>query len=548
MVSIVPFERTQANEYIDSKVSQEQRTKPFYECRDLIFANLAFSVANSGHSSAANEFLHYPPVLDVITTLLKDEPNLQQLKNILGNFEPVNPENSIELLQRIIDRILDREQGKVLPAIRSVLSEQAATLNWSDWGELYSKDEQCKRLLGRVFSHHIAATPTALPLPMQQNYEDCEAIAAALPEHPFLQGVDQFANRVFESYLHARALLDELGSGAKEAVTRSLLDQGDLPSRLLAAFYLSGGRDGGERVIAPEHLGLIYDSLASDDSNQSLVRLSVDGSDPTSVAGAESQDAEAEFEFIAFDDEGTVVTPLLDPVSFVLPLSNDTTLCFPNQLRDAVITAPCRVELGTSGKDFPIGPDVHIHAQVLAIAADSIVVKSRTKRLVGEATNEVVMEAEQYESEGSFTKTPMTYEGSSLTVTWPGAEQYPWTKFAEPPAVAEVEDEDDLADVYRRFKRIVTTFKSNGRGSLARTRLKIEHHRVLQGSMGQELLEQLLEDEILTLRQNRYFWNAGQADELLGVSWQDLRKGKVPALLAEYLRGFVRERPELFKA
>ena len=111
----------------------------------------------------------------------------------------------------------------------------------------------------------------------------------------------------------------------------------------------------------------------------------------------------------------------------------------------------------------------------------------------------------------------------------------------------EVEDKKDLADVYRRFKRIVTTFKSNGRGSLARTRLKIEHHRVLQGTMGRELLQQLLGDEILMLSQGRYYWNAGRADELLGVSWQDLRKGKVPALLAEYLRGFVRRHPELFK-
>ena len=71
MLSIVPFDRRQANDYIDNKVGAAIRTEAFYECRDLVFEQLAFSVTQEPSSDTANEFLHYPPVLDVVSTLLR---------------------------------------------------------------------------------------------------------------------------------------------------------------------------------------------------------------------------------------------------------------------------------------------------------------------------------------------------------------------------------------------------------------------------------------------------------------------------------------------
>ena len=86
MHAIDPFNRDQANQYIDNHMRPEPRTPPFLECRDLIFERLAFSVTQNGRSESASAFLHYPPVLDVIATLLREESNFNQLKRKMANF------------------------------------------------------------------------------------------------------------------------------------------------------------------------------------------------------------------------------------------------------------------------------------------------------------------------------------------------------------------------------------------------------------------------------------------------------------------------------
>ena len=75
---------------------------------------------------------------------------------------------------------------------------------------------------------------------------------------------------------------------------------------------------------------------------------------------------------------------------------------------------------------------------------------------------------------------------------------------------------------------------------MARAKVKIEHSRVLQGELGESLVAKLLNDGVLYFGDGgrRYFWNPDLANELLGVSWMDLRKGKCPQKLRDYLSNF----------
>ena len=146
-------------------------------------------------------------------------------------------------------------------------------------------------------------------------------------------------------------------------------------------------------------------------------------------------------------------------------------------------------------------------------------------------------------------KPPTVYDEGKFYVSWPASQQYPWTKYAVELFQENFDDNEDLASSYRRFKRIATTLRSHGRGTLARTRRKVEHQRVLQGILGQALLDQLKKDGILTLGDGgaRYFWDPKRAADLLEVSWQDLRKWTIPSRLQKYLLDFIRENPGLFK-
>ena len=64
---------------------------------------------NGADSDTINEFLHYPPVLDVIGVLLNKERNFMALKNFLQNQAP---ETSVKLLRDVMNHILHREQAE----------------------------------------------------------------------------------------------------------------------------------------------------------------------------------------------------------------------------------------------------------------------------------------------------------------------------------------------------------------------------------------------------------------------------------------------------
>ena len=540
ILSIEPFDREQANSFIANKSGKS--SQPHNDCRDLIFGRLESSInSDSTTVSTLNEdFLHYPPVLDVISTLLRDESNPMVLKSHLENQTHVIGRPST-LLQEVIRHILLREKDKMIQNIKGRLEEKAIQVNWEDWNTLYEIDEQSKRLLASVLKSQIVATPSTLPDTLKSEYE--EAVSSFFGEHPFLQSLDSFANTVFQSYLYARALLGYCGSELNTLVTEELLKRDYFPNGLLADFYLSDTltEQGSFWKINPAHLGILYDSLLSAESTQRYIRLNLDGTEPSDsdITGTELVDGN--FEFLWRDSQD------IHEIRFQMEVSKYSVISFTRGLRDAFITIPCTVELGNVAPEFQIGPAVDINASTIKINSESLIVGGQTHlRPQEEDTNAVTLEALSCDS--SVTKIPTVYGTSKLSIAWPGSQQFPWTQFRAEQPQEKYGDNQTLNEVYRRFKRIATAFRSHSRGSLTRTKQKIEHRRVLQGAMGQALLRQLESDQILQLGDggSRYFWNSEKADTLLGVTWQDLREWAMPEILREYLSKFIQEHPELY--
>ena len=548
MISIEPFSRQQANQYIDNNVPVTKRTQSFYKCRDLIFEKLAFSVSEGSSGDSATDFLHYPPVLDVIATLLKNESNLFELENSLTIQTTETSDDSIQLLQNVIVRILEREQNKVLPTIQRSLNDRAKELSWSNWKSLYSSEEQCERLLWLVFGKPKSIVPDGLHTGLRPLYENSTAIRAALPEHPFFQVVGKLTNRVFESYLFSKALLDEYGDEIKQLVTKRLLRQETLPTRLLSAFYLHGGNlpADSKRTIMPEHLGIIYDSLLSAESTRSRVEVTVDGSDPINDPDDGIESIDVDFEFLTSDSEGRIFS-ISDPISFSVPINEDSIITFATHLRNASIVVPCTVEIGLAGREMTIGPRVQVVADRLAVQSETLIVVGRTKHHVGQEDASVILEANSCDST-SLINPLRVFQPNEFRVSWSGAEQYPWTNYRFQRSEEAFADDETLRNVYMRFKKIATPFRSSGKGSLARSRKKIESERVLRGPISQTLLEKLKSDSILTIGDGgfRYFWNSEIADTLLGISWQDLSEHKIPPRLRLYLSNFIEANKQLF--
>lgn len=550
VISIEAFSREQANVYLDYQVPTPKRTSALYECRDLIFEKLAFSVTDGDEADSASEFLHYPPVLDVVATLLRDESNLMDLKNSLLQSADALPDSSIQLLLNVIERLLRREQKeKLLPALQLSLNQVATAHNWSDWESLYGSNEQCRRLLGSIYGEQVTVESLALPTQVREAYERAPEVITILPMHPFLQGTGNFTNRVFEAYVHAHALLGEYGNRFKDLVTATLMDPKRLPTRLLAAFYLTRvGRNSDAGQMAPEHLGIVYDSLHSSESSRSLVRMTVEGSDPFSDDWDGLESVDVEFEYLTLDADGRARASMSEPIELSVSVTEESKIAFTTQLRDARVCVPCVVELGQPLREFNIGPSVEVNARNIVIRAESIIVNGKAKRHA-EDEGLVVLRALDCDTT-ALAVPPRVFERDEFVVAWPGAEHYPWNPYTEQEVESTFGDNRELETAYRRFKRIATTLRSHGRGALARTKVKIEHQRVLKGTIGHALLTKLTSDGILTLENGgtRYFWQSDVADSMLGVTWQHLRNGETPDLLRQYLGEFVEQHKSLFSA
>ena len=543
LLEIEPFSREQASQYIENRLSENQRTHPYRECRDLIFRILE-------KDATTPEFVHYPPVLDAVATLLKAESNPLTIKTTLDSQNYAAQSQSISLLQTVIGRILTREQEeKLLPAIKESIGNRAREIGWADWHLLYSADEQCKRLLGATVGVSLPSMPLGLPEDIRGAYED--SVAVSFDQHPFWRTPGKFANHVFQCYLQARALLGEFGDELRDAVVEELHKQDILPTRLLAEFYLKGGQAKGDhlRTIAHGHLGILYESLISADSTKSHVRLNVDGKDPLDeeegVIDDIAEAIEGEFEILTRTPDGDFETEHAIP--FALEMSSSLEILFRRDLRNAIITAPCTVVLGGNTHGFQIGPSVRVSASTIRVEADSLIVgKKDILRPEEQDDDAVILEA--LVGESALTSRPTVYGGGKFSVNWPGADQHPWTEFRGTRSETDIDDGTSLSRVYKRFRRIAREFRSHKRNALARRRVKIENQRIRRGDLEHRLIQQLRTDGILELRDNGqlYFWVPSNADPLLGVSWQDLKNGEIPNSLKDYLGRFVQSNTDLF--
>ena len=540
ILTIEPFTREQANEYIAKRV-ESRGIELLNECRDLIFQQLETAMKDGSNSEAISDFLHYPPVLDVISVLLNRERNLMAAKNFL---EGQAPETSVKLLRDVINHIMEREQkDKIVAAFLDKLStrDRAGVTQCAD--ALYTSEEQGMRLLSNVLGISIDCTPDALPNYLETTY--AESVDLALTEHPFLRGSNQFANGVFESYLYAQALRGEYGDVLTSRVEDVLSRSPGLPKTHLAEFYLGAGSHGSVKLqqVRPEHLGLLYDSFLSTESRRRRVRLSIDGSEPGQLEdmGVDHADGEFELVFGKRDGDNSFESQI---IPFSLELTKDSTISFRRYIRDVHLTVGCTVELGRQVGEFKIGPSVHVDAEIIRIGAEALVIDKVPPSIDEYGDTGVTLEAQAIDA--SRLRESPTVFSSDFSVTWPGDEVFPWRRYRRDTVLPDLDDELTQR-IYQRFRRIATAFQSRGKGTLARTREKIDHRRITRGELERCLVSTLLGDGILYLGDGgrRYYWAADNANELLGVSWTDLRNYECPEKLQQYLREFKQDHPEL---
>ncbi len=315
LVSIQPFTREQAEQYIEARLRHfddsaagriASHPQPFIEARDLVLDQLELAVGGEATNGddVSREFLGYAPVLETVAVLLAKEGNFQEFSESLRSMSNTikrQTDRPLAVLDHVIVRLLEREQKQKLQAnIQPALETVAAETGWNDWDSLYSPDEQKARILGLILDYDLSSACPPMPASVQARYE--EQLTAWLPEHPFLRDGRKPANKVFESYLFAMAMREFL-TPLSHRVEQRIIAGDYKPSRLLADFYILLGEQSGKEVVAKRQIGLLYDSLLAGETDSLRVRLFIDAGDPEEI----------EDEDVAITDEGEFELVYLTP-------------------------------------------------------------------------------------------------------------------------------------------------------------------------------------------------------------------------------------------
>lgn len=523
LASLDPFTIDKAREYIDAFANPpaaDQRHN-YNGSRDLILTKLSEAFTQKGDPFLS--FIGYPPVLDAVATLLKREKNYHRLSNELGKGAGGQVEKN--LLRRIAEYIMNRERDdKVIPQL---VERVASALPEQDRAEVissaYSIEEQCARLIANCMKEPLEMQVFSQPA-LNSEYE--KGLSTYISDHPFAPG-DCFRNAVFEamsiavlvasakpSYVelvnrytagrkrnyHVVYLLDEMAAGQP------------LPSEAIhiligSALELRPARMGAEIVIEPTG-----ETSPRDDGAVVTIGISVEVFEVDS--GKESR---------AF--------------LFASEVTETSTVHLGSRLHSCFVELPCRVLL--SGTETELTAPVVVVANHIDIQAQTLIAKAHpadgenrnASPDVADGDRAVVLEA------GSATSSlsRVTVEGAELIVSLgeKSGHTYPLVNYIKKRSAPTYTGE--AFEIYLKLRKLLTHFRSHGKGQLAKYRDKVDNSRVAGNPIGGRVLDRLLRDGVLYESGNFYFIRPANVDKCLGIPWTALRAGLVSSKLEAYM-------------
>lgn len=505
LLEITFFEDDQAEAYLKAKLpviaGGDEKVMHAFAAHGAAFFELARKVRTSLASASGEHGAHfsgYAPVLDAICAFVLDEDAL----NPVSRDRELSAASNISLLQFICTTILEREQLK--------LREQLRRKDGLDTPEdvlqqLYTPAEQMALLSGRLLG-----TPKPSQSPMSPEVEEAyrQMVEAFLPQHPFITDSGHPANVVFSAYITSWAIQRP---GFEGVVRSKLAQRGPLMNGLFFEMYLE--RDPETRVVLPlDDVGVLYSSLG--------VRL---------LAG---QRAYLEINQPDEDDVVLVTFGIVDNLGQgVFWGAYEAETGGTVELRSTVhmlnINAPIDMSIGDGALAY-ITDSSEILVRNLEINAEKLRIGQAFEGHAGE----VVLAAD--EAAVDTVSVVDIGKSHSLAVSWPDADKHPWGRYQFEP---DNSDDDTLAFMRRRLRKILTAFRSHSKGSMRRFAGKMEHTRMVKDERGRALLEALLADKVLSLVEEQKFYelNPTRLSEILGLDYVALQKQKYTAKSDAYV-------------
>ncbi|MEW4489446.1 hypothetical protein AB1L42_15295 [Thalassoglobus sp. JC818] len=514
LIQIDPFNLDQAKNYIDSYVTEKNQGQiaAYQAARDEVLGRLSAAFDPTDGEDGFLSFIGYPPVLDAIATLLREEKNYHRISQTLNDSAGSNLE--VSLLVRIADFLLKRERDeKALPNFINELLSKADTGYGNGLREtLYNNDEQCARIIARALQQEF---PLQLISDSALNEEYNKHLSTWCPEHPFLLE-NRIRNAVFAAVAVSRCVVSDVPE--YQQLAKEYTEKYPPTYHLI---YIM------QHFAASKKIGVgVYNMLI-----QSCSDFVGKGHDIRAEVSGISWDEPEISEHSSAQLEVTVAIQngsLEKSFEFEGVVSVDDVLSIGPHLENVVVSLPCDVELKGAQTVDSVG-----FSQIVARSAkfDSTTLIVRGATTSGATEQGLFLDVER--ATGHVAE--VTQKGAIIeigcsehTLTYPLAKYVKKTERGTTDPV--------LAEKFRRLRRIMQEFVSHSKGGLAKYRAKIEHERVLRGEIGQKVLAQLLEEKVLSADPKFYYVDSDKLADVLGTTWHELRQHKMSKSAENFLK------------
>lgn len=496
VLEIQHYDDDQAAEFAKIRVQdlrkEARRRSPDGEAIGLLLDRFRKQTGEEG-----GVFAGYSPVLIAIAESIADR-DAAPAQNTQRLIAQIRRGEAPITLSDITRSILEREQGK----LKGGDLEDSSLI-----GELYGPEEQLARLAAVLYP--------GLPIPPLPPMSDKDLetyngrLETWLHEHPFLHANGREASSaVFGGVIASHALLNP--ANANDSLSTRIL--GEKVNPFLARFYLAGLRacSGQEITIPSSHVGVLYASVRAGLTMGETASLRIEGE----TGGEEGSDDTAEVEITRMrGDRGE-----WEPLRFITDANGNFHLG--SRIENIDMAVPgAEVTLGPGSEAVLVAP-VSIDASAIYIDADRIVAEISGRRAdeIGADHAMVWLGSEHVVVPGPLSR-PVRRAGAVLGLSGPWAENYPWRDFR---VVRKENSDPRIASAERALFRILRLCRSRQPGVMGAPRAAIDDLRRSRGT-GRVVRNQLLREQVLTVREHLYELHLGLLASRVGLTFQLIR-------------------------
>lgn len=509
-LQISAFTLDQANKYVDMRVKPSEKYSTAYrDLKKYIFETIGTYVNSQAHANAS--FLGYAPVLDAISTAIRQKNNYQAL---LEEYRKLKV-SGISFIISVIEEIIRREKED---KVNDFISKRKDDLTTDEYDKAlahaYCDLEQCKALMENINgeSYQIKISSEA-----RINSEFSDQMKFFIEDHPFLNG-RKFENTVFECYVLARLMIEDPENIFLQIYLSTQYKDAYMLFYFMVEFI-------GKQELKWDYVQHVYRSLISFDKRNDYGKTNILQEDNAGEVNINMSRVNDNKEFIC--------TSVISDVSDFTP---------GNLLSNITIDAHS-VNLILDAKSTEIVPPMVCICNSVTISNDITINEQSYDDDSDYKDTRVFFECNRFNldlSSGHRPSIRLNRDDIQLSINTSSKLIPPFSEFS-----TDVKLDGDYTEEFKsafvKLRKILITFRSHSKGTMARFKGKIDDARISGHDIGKTLVKKLIRNGIIEEHGFMYFLNRDKTAELLGLTFDKLQTTSPTPLMTQFIESVLNE-------